>query len=77
LSVLWNFSGSQSVSTVLLPTRPVAQHCVYCLGRNFSFDYHMIHSLAVIPAYVICVLLPRLQSSHKSSTLLMFILFLL
>lgn len=72
ISVLWAFSSSWSVSSALLPTRPVVQHCVYCLGRNF---YHMNHSLAVIPAYVVCVLLPRPQSSHKSSTLLIFIFF--
>lgn len=76
LSVLWAFSSSH-MSSALLPTRPAVQHCEYCLGRNFSFDYHMIHSLAVIPAYVIRVLLPRPQSSHKSSTLLTFVLFLL
>lgn len=75
LSVLWAFSSSQSVSSALLPTRPVVQHCVYCLGRNFSFDYHMIHSLAVVLAYVMCVLLPRPQSSRKSSTSLIFVSF--
>lgn len=70
------FSSSQSMSSGLLPTQPVAQHCAHCLGRNFS-DYRMIHSPAVPPAYVIRVLLPHPQCSQKYSALLVFILFLL
>lgn len=43
--VFWGgFSSSQSLSSGLLPTQPVAQHCVHCLGRNFSFAYPVIHS---------------------------------
>lgn len=75
LPVPWAFPSSQSVNSALLPPRPVVQHCAYCLGRNFSVDYHMIHSLAVIPAPGMCVLLPHPQSSHKSSTLLTFVSF--
>lgn len=48
------FSSSRSVSSELLPARPAVSHCVYCLGRNFSFGYQMIHRLAVILADVMC-----------------------